>query len=64
LILLGDILKKLRSFGQMLWNCLSFVNWLISAMNQILLSQLQQEVSAELNVKINVASRRFGLSNV
>jgi hypothetical protein len=64
LILLGDILKKFRGFGQMLWNCLSFVNWLISAMNQILLSQLQQEVSAELNVKINVASRRFGLSNV
>jgi hypothetical protein len=33
-------------------------------MNQILLSQLQQEVSAELDVKINVASRRFGLSNM
>jgi hypothetical protein len=33
-------------------------------MNQILLSQLQQEVSTELDVKINVAGRRFGLSNM
>jgi len=33
-------------------------------MNQILLSQLQQEVSAELDVKINVAGRSFGLSNM
>jgi hypothetical protein len=64
LILLGDIFKKFRSFGQMLRDRLSFVNWLISAMNQILLSQLQQEVSAELDVKINVAGRRFGLSNM
>lgn len=64
LILLRNVLKEFSGLDQVSRGRLRAMNWLLSAMNQILLCKLEQKVSAQPDVEVDVALRCFGLCDV
>lgn len=55
LVLFCHIFEQFGSLGEVLWSRGTLADWLVSAVDEILLGKLEQKVSAELDVKIDVA---------
>ena len=64
MVLFGDVLKKLHRSVQVLGHRLALAEGLVSTVNQVLLSQLEQEVCAELDVEVQVVLVTLGVGDV
>ena len=64
LILFGHVLEKFGCLDKVSGSGLCAFDWFLTAMDQVLLRQLKQEISAQADVEIDVALRSLCLGNV
>jgi hypothetical protein len=64
LVLLADVFEELDCLNKMLWDSLGLLDWLVPAVDEVLLSKLEKEVSTQADVEVNVAGVSLCLCNV
>lgn len=64
LVLFGYVFQKLECPGQVLGHAHGWLDGFVSAVNQVLLSQLHEEIRTQFDVEVDVAVAVLGLCDV